>query len=215
MNVYAQELGGRIPLFDSRCLTAEQNRLHKTIDYHLMPWADSAGFVAHLPSGLLLGPFNSILASPEVGSTFLAFQSSEQQYTSLSDRVRQVVILSVGAGWKSGYERYAHSAVAKKVGLTETAIHALAAGAIAAELSPEEQIGQRFTLVLTVTHEVDDRLYEEAAAAFGIKGLVDLTIVAGLLRHSLSFAKHLWCSGNFGTRSFLIPLRPCVEIDTV
>jgi len=41
---------------------------------------------------------------------------AEQKHTSLSRRVCEVVILSVGAVWKYDYEIYAHSAVGRKVG---------------------------------------------------------------------------------------------------
>ena len=72
-----------------------------------------------------------------------------------------------------------HSAVARKAGLSEVAIHALAQGDQAGDLTQEERIAQRFTLQLTAKHNIDDELYEKAVAAFGVRGIVDLIFLAG------------------------------------
>ena len=135
-------LGGRLPLLDPRGLTAAQKRTYDTISSTMVPWAQSSGFKAANDDGTLVGPFNSILWSPEITDAFLALQEAEQEHTALTDRVRQVVILAVGAVWQCDYERYAHGAVARKAGLPEDAIRALASGAPAPGLSDEEQLAR-------------------------------------------------------------------------
>jgi 4-carboxymuconolactone decarboxylase len=65
----------------------------------------------------------------------LDFQETEQKDTSLSQRVRQVVILAVGAVWKANYELYAHAAAARKAGISEDAVRTLAAGGLPDDLS--------------------------------------------------------------------------------
>ena len=174
-----QGLGGRLPLFDPQALTPPQKSVYDSINSKMVPWAESAGFKAKLEDGKLIGPFNTILSSPEIAAAFLALQASEQEHTSLSERVRQITILTVGAVWKSDYERYAHSAVARKAGLSENAIRALAQGDQAEDLTQEEQIAQRFTWQLTAEHHIGDELYAEAVAAFGTRGIVDLIFLAG------------------------------------
>ena len=179
MTVSNESFGGRIPLFDPQALTPAQRAVYSTIDKKMVTWAESAGFKAKLADGKLIGPFNTILASPAIGSSFLALQDSEQEHTSLSERARQVVILTVGAVYQSDYERYAHSAVAQKAGLSQGAIHALTRGEEADELMPQERVAQRFTKQLTAEHQVHDQLYQEAVSAFGIAGIVDLIFLAG------------------------------------
>ena len=179
MTISNESLGGRIPLFDPRALTPAQQAVYNTVDKKMVPWAESAGFKAKLADGKLIGPFNTILASPEIGSSFLAFQGSEQEHTSLSERIRQVVILTVGAVYQSDYERYAHSAVAQKAGLSQDAIHALTQGEEADELTPQERVAQRFTKQLTAEHQVADELYQQAVSTFGVTGIVDLIFLAG------------------------------------
>lgn len=179
MSESLEGLGGRVPLFDPQKLTASQRAVYDTINTKMVPWAESAGFKARLEDGKLIGPFNTILLSPEIGGSFLALQGAEQEHTSLSKRVREVVILTVGAVWKSDYERYAHSAVARKAGLSEKAIASLAQGTEAEELSEDEKIAQRFTWQLTAEHQISDELYSEAVATFGAQGIVDLIFLAG------------------------------------
>lgn len=175
----SQQLGGRIALFAPDDLTGQQRKVYDIINQQMVPWAEKAGFKAKLPDGRLVGPFNPILLSPEMGEAFLTLQAVEGKNSSLSPRVRQVVILTVGAVWNSDYERYAHSAVAREAGLSDSAIEALAQGEAANDLSPEEHVAQRFTLTLTTDHHVEDELFDEARAAFSDRGIVDIIILAG------------------------------------
>ena len=179
MSESLQSLGGRVPLFDPHTLTAPQQTVYDIVNTKMVPWAESAGFKAKLEDGKLIGPFNTILLSPEIAGSFLALQESEQEHTSLSERVRQVVILTVGAVWKSDYERYAHSAVARKAGFSEKTIAALAQATEAEELSETEKIAQRFTWQLTAEHQISEELYSQAVASFGAPGIVDLIFLAG------------------------------------
>ena len=179
MKISNEDLGGRIPLFDPRALTASQRSLYDFIDKEMVPWAESSGFKAKLPDGRFIGPFNTFLASPEIGSSFLALQSSEQKHTSVSGRVRQVVILTVGAVFESDYERYAHCAVGIKAGFSQEEVHALAEGKDTEGLSPEERLAQRFTKQLSEEHHVADDLYRETVNTFGVEGIVNIIFLAG------------------------------------
>lgn len=93
----SQHLGGRIALFAPDDLTGQQRKVYDVIDQQMVPWAEKAGFKVKLPDGRLVGPFNPILLSPEMGEAFLTLQAVEGKHSSLSPRVRQVVILTVGA----------------------------------------------------------------------------------------------------------------------
>lgn len=179
MPASSPDLGGRLPLMAPHQLTDAQKKTYDIIDTKMVPWAESSGFKAKTADGKLIGPFNAILLSPEITESFLALQEAEQKHTTLPDRVRQVVILTVGAVWTCDYERYAHSAVARKTGLPERAIKALANGEPATDLDDKEQLAQRFTRQLTAGHQIDDELYAATEAAFGPQGIVDIIYLAG------------------------------------
>ncbi len=172
-------LGGRTPLLAPDDLDDEQKKAYATIDEKMVPWAEKSGFKAKLPDGRLIGPFNPILLSPIMGDAFLALQEVEGKSTTLSNRVRQVVILTVGAVWQAEYELYAHAAVAKGLGFSSSAIEALSKGQPDDALKPEELTAQRFALALTEKHRVDAKTFNDARAAFGDRGIVEIVILAG------------------------------------
>ena len=173
------ELGGRLPLLRPDDLTAEQKAVYDLVGRTMVPWAEQAGFQSRTADGALIGPFNPILHSPAMTTAFLRLQEVEAQTTSLAERVRQVVILSVGAVWQSPYELYAHTAAALMAGLPEAAIRELVAGGLPEGLNEAEKVAALFARRLTGGHRVDDGLYGRAEAAFGPKGLVDMIYLAG------------------------------------
>lgn len=172
-------LGGRLPLVEADTLDAAQRELFDHLRARVVPWADAAGFRSTTADGRFIGPFNAALRSPAVAGAFLELQASEQRHTSLSDRVRQVVILAVGAAWAADYEIYAHSAVARHSGIPDDAVRRLAAGSLPDTLSDEEKVAYRFAQKLSTTHRIDDSTFNQARKAFGDSGIVDIIILAG------------------------------------
>jgi 4-carboxymuconolactone decarboxylase len=173
-------LGGRLPLLAPGDLSdGQQKDLYHRMRTHQVPWADRHHFKGMTDDERLVGPFNPLLYSPEGGSGFLDFGAAEERSSSLDERVRQVVILSVGAVWRSGYEIYAHSAIARQAGLSQDTIQALQNGEPATDLTDKEQLAQAYTLRLTSEHSVDESVYEKAEHAFGRQGLVDIALLIG------------------------------------
>lgn len=172
-------LGGRITLSDPTALTPSQQSLYKLINEKAVPWATASGFVAKADDGRLIGPFNIVLESPELGASFLQFQGAEEKRTSLSERVRQVVILTVGSVWEAPYELYAHAAVARTAGLLEEAIQKLVKGEFATGLSKEELLAQQFTKELALERTVSQEVFDQAKVVFGVRGVVDMVFLAG------------------------------------
>ena len=180
MSVQTEMLGGRLPLLDPQALSAPQKKTYDRLNTTWVAWADSVPFQSKTEDGRFIGPFNPILFSPTISSSFLELQEVEQENTSLGQRVRQVVILAVGAVWKANYELYAHSAAARKAGISADAIRTLAAGGLPDDLSDEEKIAQRYARQLSAEHHVDAALYSEAEHAFGQRGLVEITYLTGI-----------------------------------
>ena len=179
MNHQPDPLGGRLPLLDPASLKGAQHSLYQDIKANWIPWANDTPFQMTTAEGRLIGPFNALLFSPDIGKSFLAMQKIEEATTSLSARIRQAVILSVGSAWQTPYELYAHSAAAAKAGFFPDAIDGLVHGRQTAELSADEQIAQRFALQLAAHRRVDEELFSEASEAFGLKGVADIVALAG------------------------------------
>ena len=105
-------LGGRLPLADPAALSPAQREVFDRMATRVVPWANDARFQSTAEDGRLIGPFNPALLNPAIAAPFLDLQFAEQLHTSLNERVREVVILAVGAVWRADYELYAHLALA-------------------------------------------------------------------------------------------------------
>src|ERR1700747_3857040 len=110
MSANSEMLGGRLPLLDPQALSVEQKEIYDRLNRTMIPWADGAHFKSKTDGGRLIGPFNPILFSPHISARFLDLHDGEEKDTSLSERVRQGGILSVGAGGETGGGLYAQTA---------------------------------------------------------------------------------------------------------
>jgi 4-carboxymuconolactone decarboxylase len=180
MSHHTDRLGGRLPLADPASLTGTQRELFDRMIATVVPLADKTGFQSTTAEGRFIGPFNPCLLNPVVASQFLQLQFNEQQDTSLSARVRQVVILTVGGVWRADYELYAHSAAARRAGFPDAAIATLVNGGVPDELTEHEKTAHRLAWQLSTSHHVDDTLYHDADKAFGARGVLEITVLTGI-----------------------------------
>jgi 4-carboxymuconolactone decarboxylase len=184
MTLPTEALGGRLPLADPATLTDAQRGLFDLMMNTMVPWANQVPFQSTTADGRIIGPGNPALLNPQTATKFLELQFAEQLNTSLDERVRQVIALTVGAIWGADYELYAHAAVARQAGLSESAIRTLVSGGLSGELTEREQLAQRVTRQLCVYHRLVDELYREAENTFGTLGLIDITSVISVF-HSV------------------------------
>ena len=140
-----------------------------------VPWAERSGFQARTGDGRLMGPFNPALLNPGIGSSFLALQATEEKYTSLDQRTRQVIILTVGAVWQAAYELYAHSAVGRHAGLPDEAMSALCRGSCRTSSAKRSRSPGHCRCSTRST-----RRYHSAVHAFGEAGLSDIVMLTGI-----------------------------------
>ena len=176
----SQTLGGRLPLTDPATMTSAQRDLFEALKAAWAAYANELGIHVTTEGGRLIGPFNSFLLHPEVAAKLSEFQAAEATHTTLPQRVREVVIVAVGAVWGADYELYAQTTVARKAGLSDHAITTLANGGIPEDLSDHEKIAARLARQLSTLHRVEDELYREAEQTFGRTGLFDIVAVMGL-----------------------------------
>lgn len=180
-----RSLGGRLPLLARDELDARQRRLFDAMTASAVPWAERSGFQARTAECRFIGPFNPALLHPELTEPFLALQAAEEAGSSLCPRVRQVVILTVGAIWNAPYVLYAHATVAQSVGLPDGVVEELVAGGRPAELDREEAAGHELARALTLCRVVDDKAYERAAEVLGPRGVLDVAMLTGIY-HTVS-----------------------------
>ncbi|GJG85915.1 hypothetical protein tb265_10960 [Gemmatimonadetes bacterium T265] len=175
----ADALGGRLALLDPAALNAAQRGEYDYLAGKQLPRAKQSGFEAQLPDGRLVGPFNVFLYAPEIARGYGAWIDAYTAHTPLPDDVSQVIILAVGAAWGAVYEVYAHTAVARKAGLSDDAIRAITEGREPEGASPAARTAWRFADALARTRGVDDATYAEAVAVFGEAGVVAMVHLIG------------------------------------
>jgi 4-carboxymuconolactone decarboxylase len=180
MNESGRPLGGRLPLAGPATLTPAQRELYDELIGSWVVFTDKLGIRSMTEDGCLIGPFNALLLHPEVTAKLLEFQAAESANTSLSPSVREVVIIVLGAVYGADYELYAHTSVARTTGLADDHVVALCGGKIPEGLGEHEKLAARLTQALATRHHIDDELYQEAASAFGAKGLFDIAAVMGV-----------------------------------
>jgi 4-carboxymuconolactone decarboxylase len=129
--------------------------------------------------GRLHGPFNVMLAAPGPGLALSELGAALRFRTSLSDRVREITILTLAVLHRSSFEWYAHDAVARRIGMTGPEIDALAALEPADTFDDVERTVQRSVRHLVEDGDLDDDAYARLAAALGSEGTVELIVLTG------------------------------------
>lgn len=129
--------------------------------------------------GRLRGPFNAMLLSPPVGMAVQEVGAAVRYASVLTDRVREMAILVVAAHWNSTFEKEAHEAVGRVCGLTDSELTALREGELPVLSDPAERAALRATFALARAGVLNDREYYHAVAAWGERGLFELTALVG------------------------------------
>ncbi len=175
----AKDWGGRLPRNETLDLDDDQRAVSEQIRDRSTRWAERSGFAPTDDQGGLLGPFNAFVLRPGQARGFNQWVQHDQKHSSLPAQVREVVILTVGLAWGADYEIYAHVAVGRSVGLSETVIAGLRSGSTEG-FTHHETTAHRFTDQLVRTHRVDDATYAAAEEAFGRDGVLDMVHLIGM-----------------------------------
>src|ERR1700694_5315596 len=107
----------RLPLVSPEALTPDQRPLYDRLVTQIGPWAKSLGFESVTEDGLLLGPFNALLYTPQITAANLDYFDAERMGSSLSATVREAIIVSVAFHFGAKYEEYIHTRIASRLGV--------------------------------------------------------------------------------------------------
>ncbi len=129
--------------------------------------------------GRLEGPFNAMLLHPRLGSALQGLGSVIRYGSSLSDRARELAILAVAYAWDSAFERYAHEAVGRSVGLDQRDFDALRAARFEAFADPHERSVASTAYALATRRDLSDEEFAAAGAELGPALLFELSTLVG------------------------------------
>lgn len=159
----------RLPLLRPADLSATQRPVYAAFEQATKA-AEYQGFEVRNADGAFVGPWGVMLHFPELATPLGRFIDLVQQLDGLSERARQVVILTIGGRFNVAYELYAHSVLASRAGLRSDQVAALSAGARPADLSTEELLAADVAAALTRGGPVPGPLYDTAVATLGQQG---------------------------------------------
>lgn len=169
---------GRAPWTTAGPLDQAQQRLRDRIEHD---WGGGAVGISPIdPSGRLIGPFDLMAASPQVGGAVLDAATSFRD-AGLSVLERELVILVVAVAEESGFMWAGHLPIAVAAGLDPGAGEQLRSGDV-----------PRFEDPLRTVHEVarrlvddgdlDDPAFERTVALLGWPRLQEIVWLTGLYR---------------------------------
>lgn len=130
--------------------------------------------------GGLQGPFDPLLRVPGVGDAVQRLGEQLRFAGVLDGRLRELAILTVATHWRSGYEWYAHTNIAREQGLlTDAELDALRTGAVPETCDESERVALALVHALLRSGEVPERTYESVRKLLGEEALVELACLAG------------------------------------
>lgn len=129
--------------------------------------------------GGLLGPFNAMLLAPRLGLALQALGAAIRFGGSLPDRAREIAILVVASARCSDFERLAHEAIARTIGMEQSVLDHIAARRYDALTDDVEHTVAITADRLAQVGRLDDHEYIVAKDGLGADGLFSLTTLVG------------------------------------
>ena len=132
--------------------------------------------------GALTGPFGVMIHGAALGRPLQELGTAVRYATHLTDRVREIAILSVAAATDSAFERFAHERVGRAAGLTEDELADLAAGRFDSDDRVERASYDLCRRLLDGRAHLADEEYEALVEALGTTTITELTVLVGYYR---------------------------------
>jgi 4-carboxymuconolactone decarboxylase len=129
--------------------------------------------------GVMNGPFNVLLRSPEMGDAAQKFGAQVRFHSTLPKRLNEMAILMTARFWNSQYDWWSHRQMAQDAGLSPAVIDAISVGKRPDPMQADEAAIYNFGDELLKTREVSDASFKAVVDKFGERGAVDLTSVMG------------------------------------
>jgi 4-carboxymuconolactone decarboxylase len=166
----------RLPLLRPADLNADQQPVYRAFET-MVRGEEYAGFEVRNSDGAFVGPWGVMLHFPEMAQPLGRFISLAQQLPGLSERARQVVILTIGARFNVAYEMYAHAGLAERAGLRPDQVATLCAGGSPPDLTEEEGLAADVATALTGPGPLPGALYDTVVERLGQDALDAIVFV--------------------------------------
>jgi 4-carboxymuconolactone decarboxylase len=129
--------------------------------------------------GGLVGPFNAFVHAPDVGRHLGALGATVRFGTSIDRRLSELAIITVGARWQAEFEWWAHARMARRHGVPDAVVDAIARGEEPPFAADDERVIYAVASELTGTGRVSQDAYDAARRLLGDGGMVELVSLCG------------------------------------
>lgn len=150
--------------------------------------------------GGLRGPFNAYVRVPRLGALLTRLGSTLRAESPIERRLIELAIITVGARWKAEYEWWAHSAMAREHGVSESVIAAIGRGQTPDFDRDDERIVHAMARELAEAGTVSPETYAAAHDLLGDESLIELVTLCGY-----------YTLVSFTLNAFDVPLPPGAE----
>jgi 4-carboxymuconolactone decarboxylase len=126
--------------------------------------------------------------APQVGEPTQLLGAALRFGTTLPENIKEVAICTVGAFHRAKFEFAAHRRLALRAGVSEALLDQLQVGE-RPDFAGDEAIAHALTHELMHEHRPSQATYDQALAAFGETGLIELVTLIGyycLVSHTLN-----------------------------
>lgn len=171
------ESGRRLAKLALDTLTTEQRTVYDLIANGRR--SRGRAFAAIDAAGGLEGPFNAMLLSPDLGAALQAVGVEIRFGSTLSAREREIAILVVASVWQSEYEKNAHEAIGRRVGLTEPELQLLSSARPGLLDDEREALVGQTVLALAARADLTDEEYAAAVSQLGERAVFELSTLVG------------------------------------
>jgi 4-carboxymuconolactone decarboxylase len=125
------------------------------------------------------GPFQLLIRAPGICEFAAPLGEHLRWGTSLPDRLSELAIITTARFWRAQYEWYAHASLAETAGVPAAAIEAIRTGNVPQFSADDEALVYRLCSEVFRTQRLSDASFNEAVAALGEKGLVEIISLIG------------------------------------
>jgi len=120
-----------------------------------------------------------LMWSPGIAEPFIDFNDAVRYKISLSDSLRELIILRVGHLCEAAYEIHHHTRISREIGMSEELIAAPKVGASAPSLDTTQRLALSLTDDLVRERRASDVNLAQAIKVFGESGLNEIIMLVG------------------------------------
>lgn len=131
------------------------------------------------PRGSLRGPYLPLIHSPDLADRMRVLGDFIRFGGLLPPRLKEILILLNARHWSVDYMFAVHREMAEAAGIDAAIVAAIASGHRPGGLTPDEQAAYDLAAALLQTGRVDDASFAAARAAWGERGVVELSAFVG------------------------------------